>query len=187
MEETPVAEVSTTEGHYGVEAMLDSGAGASVCSPNDFPTVAIDTKSEVTKVYRCADGRELRVYGYKRVRALVGKTQQILQIRFTVLDVLRPIIVLSCFVHGGWDLSFGGAPVEGTATHQGTRRRLGLIQRTGLYFIPLWIAVQQTQHHVEHVRGHVICSLKKTLLETPRGRNTHFMRVRNKSNRKLQR
>eukprot|EP00971_Amphidinium_carterae_P173096 3431572-Amphidinium_carterae.1 len=69
MEETPVAEVSTTEGHYGVEAMLDSGAGASVCSPNDFPTVAIDTKSEVTKVYRCADGRELRAYGYKWVKA----------------------------------------------------------------------------------------------------------------------
>eukprot|EP00971_Amphidinium_carterae_P351540 6492157-Amphidinium_carterae.6 len=65
MEETPVAEVSTTEGHYGVEAMLDSGAGASVCSPNDFPTVAIDTKTEVTKVYRCAAARELRVYGYK--------------------------------------------------------------------------------------------------------------------------
>eukprot|EP00971_Amphidinium_carterae_P258444 5129537-Amphidinium_carterae.2 len=63
MVEIPVAEVSTKEGHYGVEAMLDSGAGASVCSPNDFPTVAIDTKTEVTKVYRCADGRELRVYG----------------------------------------------------------------------------------------------------------------------------
>eukprot|EP00971_Amphidinium_carterae_P259777 5154263-Amphidinium_carterae.1 len=61
--------------------MLDSGA--SVCSPNDFPTVAIDTQSEVTKVYRCADGRELRAYGYKRVKAIVGKTQQILQIRFT--------------------------------------------------------------------------------------------------------
>eukprot|EP00971_Amphidinium_carterae_P241738 4799946-Amphidinium_carterae.1 len=55
--------------------MLDSGAGASVCSPSDFPKVAIDTKTEVTKVYRCADGRELRVYGYKWVRALVGKTQ----------------------------------------------------------------------------------------------------------------
>eukprot|EP00971_Amphidinium_carterae_P218189 4331161-Amphidinium_carterae.2 len=86
MVETPVAEV-TTEGHYGVEAILDSGAGASVCSPNDFPTVAIDTQSEVMKlimkVYRCADGRELLVYGYKWVKAIVGKTQQILQIRFT--------------------------------------------------------------------------------------------------------
>eukprot|EP00971_Amphidinium_carterae_P066025 1307887-Amphidinium_carterae.2 len=90
--------------------MLDSGAGASVCSPTDFPSVAIDTKTAVTKVYRCADGRELRVYGYKWVRALVVKTQQILQIRFTVLDVLRPIIALSCMVQGGWDLSFGGAP-----------------------------------------------------------------------------
>eukprot|EP00971_Amphidinium_carterae_P250458 4972226-Amphidinium_carterae.1 len=57
--DTPIAEV-TTDGHYGVKAMLDSGAGASVCSPNDFPNVAIDTHSEVTKTYRCADGRELK-------------------------------------------------------------------------------------------------------------------------------
>eukprot|EP00971_Amphidinium_carterae_P086488 1711543-Amphidinium_carterae.1 len=79
MAETPVSEV-TAEGHYGVGAMLDSGAGASVCSPND-PTIAIDTQSEVTKVYRCADGgRELKVYGYKWVKAIVGMTQQILQI-----------------------------------------------------------------------------------------------------------
>eukprot|EP00971_Amphidinium_carterae_P270221 5361133-Amphidinium_carterae.1 len=126
--ETPIAEV-ITEGHYGVEAMLDSGAGASVCSPNDFPTIAIDTQSEVAKVYRCADGRELKVFGYRCVKALVGKTQ-ILQIRVTVMDVLGPIIVLSCLVQGGWDLSFGGAPVEVTATHRGTQRRLGLIQRT---------------------------------------------------------
>eukprot|EP00971_Amphidinium_carterae_P194003 3849323-Amphidinium_carterae.1 len=67
--------------------MLDSGAGASVCSPNDFPTITIDTQSEVTKVHRCADGRELKAYGYKWVKALVSKTQQILQIRFTVLHV----------------------------------------------------------------------------------------------------
>eukprot|EP00971_Amphidinium_carterae_P349132 6490861-Amphidinium_carterae.5 len=87
------------------------GAGASVCSPTELPSIAIDTKTAVTKVYRCADGRD----GYKWVRALVGKTQQILQIRFTVLDVLRPIIALSCLVQGGWDLSFGGAPVEATA------------------------------------------------------------------------
>eukprot|EP00971_Amphidinium_carterae_P275639 5469223-Amphidinium_carterae.1 len=72
--------------------MLDSGAGASVCSPNDFPNIAIDTHTEVTKTYRCADGRELKVYGYKWVKAVMGKTQQILQVRFTVLDVLRPII-----------------------------------------------------------------------------------------------
>eukprot|EP00971_Amphidinium_carterae_P226140 4485644-Amphidinium_carterae.1 len=70
--ETPIAEV-TTEGHHGVEAMLDSGAGASVCSPNDFLTIAIDTQSEVTKVYRCADGRELKVYGYKWVKASWAK------------------------------------------------------------------------------------------------------------------
>eukprot|EP00971_Amphidinium_carterae_P321252 6385087-Amphidinium_carterae.1 len=76
--DTPIAEV-TTEGHYGVEAILHSGAGASVCSPNGFPNIAINTQSEVTKTYRCADGRELKVYGYKRVKAIVGKTQQILQ------------------------------------------------------------------------------------------------------------
>eukprot|EP00971_Amphidinium_carterae_P298420 5929492-Amphidinium_carterae.2 len=110
--------------------MLDSGAGASVCSPNDFPTIAIHTQSEVTKVYRAC----VKVYGYKWVKAIVGKTQQILQIRLTiiivtVLDVLRPIIALSCLVQGGWDLSFGGAPVEATATHRGTPRRLGLIQK----------------------------------------------------------
>eukprot|EP00971_Amphidinium_carterae_P185638 3685962-Amphidinium_carterae.1 len=62
--DTPIAEV-TTDGQYGVEVMLDSGTGASVCSPNDFPNIAIDTYSEVTKTYRCADGRELKVYGYK--------------------------------------------------------------------------------------------------------------------------
>eukprot|EP00971_Amphidinium_carterae_P118414 2346205-Amphidinium_carterae.1 len=56
-EETPIAAV-TTDGQYGVEAMLDSGA--SVCSPNDFPNIAIDTIREVTKSYRCADGRELK-------------------------------------------------------------------------------------------------------------------------------
>eukprot|EP00971_Amphidinium_carterae_P201080 3990341-Amphidinium_carterae.3 len=112
MEETPVAEVSTTEGHYGVEAMLDIRRGS------------LDTKSEVTKVYRCADGRELRVYGYKRVKALMGKTQQILQIRFTVLDVLRPIIALSRLVQGGWDLSIGGAPVEATAHTEELREGL---------------------------------------------------------------
>eukprot|EP00971_Amphidinium_carterae_P127504 2526402-Amphidinium_carterae.2 len=61
--DTPIAEV-TTDGHYEVEAMLDSGAVASACSPNDFPNVAIDTESEVTKTYRCADGLELKVYGY---------------------------------------------------------------------------------------------------------------------------
>eukprot|EP00971_Amphidinium_carterae_P314453 6250484-Amphidinium_carterae.1 len=60
--DTPIAEV-TADGHYEVEAMLDSGAGASVCSPHDFPSVAIDTESDVTKTYRCADGRELKVYG----------------------------------------------------------------------------------------------------------------------------
>eukprot|EP00971_Amphidinium_carterae_P038024 747633-Amphidinium_carterae.1 len=108
-----------------------------------IPNIAIDTQSEVTKTYRCADGRELKVYGYKWVKAMVGKTQQILRVRFTVLDVLRPIIALSCLVQGGWDLSFGGNPVEATATHRGTQRKLGLIQRTGLYFIPLLIAVQQ--------------------------------------------
>eukprot|EP00971_Amphidinium_carterae_P070107 1387223-Amphidinium_carterae.1 len=101
--------------------MLDSGAGASVCSPNDFPNIAIDTITEVTKSYRCADGRELKVYGYKWVKGVMGKT-------------------LSCLVQGGWDLSFGGNPIEATATHRGTQRRLGLIQRTGLYFIPLLIA-----------------------------------------------
>eukprot|EP00971_Amphidinium_carterae_P086013 1701369-Amphidinium_carterae.1 len=67
------------DGQYGVEAMLDSGAGASVCSPNDFPNIAIDTHTEVTKTYRCADGRELKVYGYKWAKAVMGKTQQVLQ------------------------------------------------------------------------------------------------------------
>eukprot|EP00971_Amphidinium_carterae_P108662 2151362-Amphidinium_carterae.1 len=113
--------------------------------------------SEVTKVHRCADGRELRVYGYKWVKTIVGKTQQILQIRFTVLDVLRPIIALSCLVQRGWDLNFGGVPIEAMATHRGTQRRLGLIERTGLYFIPLLIAMQQ----VQHVRGHVIFSFEE--------------------------
>eukprot|EP00971_Amphidinium_carterae_P348120 6490331-Amphidinium_carterae.1 len=127
--DTPIAEI-TTDGHYGVEAMLDSGAGASV-------------------------------YGYKWVKAFVGKTQQILQVRFTVLDVLRPITALSCLVQGGCDLSFGGSPVEATATHRGTQRKLGLIQRTGLYFIPLLIAVQQ----VQHVRGHVIFSFEEEVVE----------------------
>eukprot|EP00971_Amphidinium_carterae_P182577 3623458-Amphidinium_carterae.1 len=112
---------------------------------------------EVTKVYRCADGRELRVYGYKWVRALVGRTQQILQIRFTVLDVLRPVIALSCLVQGRWDLSFGGAPVEATAAHRTNQRRLVLIQRTGLYFVPLLITAQQAQR----VRGHVIFSFEE--------------------------
>eukprot|EP00971_Amphidinium_carterae_P350957 6491827-Amphidinium_carterae.1 len=124
--------------------MLDSGAGASVCSPNDFPNIAIDTKTAVTKVYRCAEGRELRVYGYK-------------WIRLTILDVLRPIVALSCLVQCGWDLSFGGAPVEATATHRATQRRLGLVQRVGLYFIPLLIAAHQTQH----ARGHVICNFEE--------------------------
>eukprot|EP00971_Amphidinium_carterae_P122041 2416714-Amphidinium_carterae.1 len=76
--DTPISEV-TADGQYGVEAMLDSGAGASVCSPNDFPNIAIDTHSEVTKNYRCADGREKKAYGYKWVKAVVGKTHQILQ------------------------------------------------------------------------------------------------------------
>eukprot|EP00971_Amphidinium_carterae_P237217 4708496-Amphidinium_carterae.1 len=39
-----------------------------------------------------------------------GALGHILHIRFTVMDVLRPIIALSCMVQGGWDLSFGGAP-----------------------------------------------------------------------------
>eukprot|EP00971_Amphidinium_carterae_P112268 2223791-Amphidinium_carterae.5 len=119
MEETPAAEVSTTEGPYGVRAVLDSGVE-----------------------HRCA-ARMTSLPSLLTPRALVGRTQQILQIRFTVLDVLRPIIALSCLVQGGWDLSFGGAPVEDTAAHRGTQRRLGLIQRTGLYFIPLFIAVQR--------------------------------------------
>eukprot|EP00971_Amphidinium_carterae_P118002 2337676-Amphidinium_carterae.1 len=117
--------------HYGVETMLDSGTAG-------------------------VHGRELRVYGYKWVRALVGKTQQILQIRFTVLDVLRPIIALSCLVQGGWDLSFRGEPLE-AATHRATQRRLGLVQRAGFYFIPLLIAAHQTQH----VRGHVVFSFEE--------------------------
>eukprot|EP00971_Amphidinium_carterae_P079276 1568550-Amphidinium_carterae.5 len=131
VEETPVAEVSTSDEHYGVEAMLDSGAGASVCiySPTDFPNVAIDTKTAVTvtKVYRCADGENS-------------------ECTVTSGSVLRPIIALSCLVQGGWDLSFGGAPVEATATHRTTQRRLGLVQRAGLYFIPLFIAAHRTQH-----------------------------------------
>eukprot|EP00971_Amphidinium_carterae_P329722 6462365-Amphidinium_carterae.1 len=53
----------------------------------------------------------------------MGKTQQILQVRFTVLDVLRPIIALSCLVQGGWDLSFGGEPVDASATHKELRKK----------------------------------------------------------------
>eukprot|EP00971_Amphidinium_carterae_P346323 6487699-Amphidinium_carterae.1 len=49
VEETPVSEVSTSDEKYNVEAMVDSGAGASVCSPTDFPTIAIDTPTAVTK------------------------------------------------------------------------------------------------------------------------------------------
>eukprot|EP00971_Amphidinium_carterae_P252622 5015199-Amphidinium_carterae.4 len=45
VEETPVAEVSTSDEYYGVEAILDSGAGASVCSPTDFRNIAIHTKT----------------------------------------------------------------------------------------------------------------------------------------------
>eukprot|EP00971_Amphidinium_carterae_P040894 803213-Amphidinium_carterae.1 len=53
----------------------------------------------------------------------------------------------SCKEDGpGWDLNFGGDPVVTLATHRRTQRRLGLVQRTGLYFIPLLIAVQQVQH-----------------------------------------
>eukprot|EP00971_Amphidinium_carterae_P150290 2979481-Amphidinium_carterae.1 len=155
MEETPVAKVSTSEGHYGVEAMLDSGA------------VAIDTKPEVTKVSGCTDGRELRVYGYKRARALVDKTQQILQIRFTVLDVLRPIIALSCLVQGG--VSFGGAPVEATATHRTTQRILEAWVNTnfsmGLYFIPLLVSCNEAgrglAQQTQHLRGHVVFSFEE--------------------------
>eukprot|EP00971_Amphidinium_carterae_P351315 6492049-Amphidinium_carterae.1 len=34
--------------------MLDSGVGASVCSPNDFPNIAIDTKSIDVQMVRAA-------------------------------------------------------------------------------------------------------------------------------------
>eukprot|EP00971_Amphidinium_carterae_P336779 6473325-Amphidinium_carterae.2 len=53
VEETPVGEVSTSDDNYNVEAMVDSGA--SVCSPTDFRTIAIDTQTAVTKPPRCID------------------------------------------------------------------------------------------------------------------------------------
>eukprot|EP00971_Amphidinium_carterae_P150116 2975698-Amphidinium_carterae.2 len=58
-------------------------------------------------LWMCRWVRTQTVYGYRWVGALVGKTQQLLQIRFTVqyvLDVLRPIIALSCLRWMGLEL-----------------------------------------------------------------------------------
>eukprot|EP00971_Amphidinium_carterae_P154146 3057136-Amphidinium_carterae.3 len=149
-EETPVAEVSTNDEFYEVEAMMDSGAGASVCSPTDFPSVAIDTKTAVTKVYRCADGRELRVYGCNWIHS-----------PGCVATHHRVVVSSTGPTTGrmGLKLKFGGAPVEAAATHRATKRRLALVQRVGLYFIPLMVAAHQTQH----VRGHVVFSFEEDI------------------------
>eukprot|EP00959_Pyramimonas_sp_CCMP1952_P471112 9497872-Pyramimonas_sp.AAC.1 len=74
-----------------VDVLSDSGSSATCCNPRDFPKSPIIQGEE--KIYRISKGTVLKFYGYKDV--VLRKDSTNIKVKFTVLDVVRPILSVS--------------------------------------------------------------------------------------------
>ena len=121
-----------------VDILSDSGSSVSACHPSHFPHVPIE--SGAVKRYRSAQGKLLKFYGYKTVRLV--KDNQTVTIRFTLLDVTRPILSVSSSMnqsstvtHYEKNNSYMSRKTKDEAT-----KRLGLTYRVGLFFLRAVVA-----------------------------------------------
>eukprot|EP00971_Amphidinium_carterae_P346544 6488066-Amphidinium_carterae.1 len=112
-----------------VTLMVDSGAGVSCCGLSDFPHVELDETSP-ERPCRGADGRRLKSYGFKWV-VLLLTSGLCMQVRFTVLDVVRPILSVSSITMAGWSLQVSASRAE--LIHG--RQRLELRREGGLFLM----------------------------------------------------
>eukprot|EP00971_Amphidinium_carterae_P348747 6490656-Amphidinium_carterae.1 len=129
--------------------MVDSGAGVSCCGVTDFPKVALQEAS-TDRLCRGADGRKLKSYGYKWVLLLLASGLS-MHVRFTVLDVVRPILSLSSITSAGWCLQVSESMSELTQGNRRLelRREGGLFLLTAAYMAANGRTAEATQHHVQ--------------------------------------
>ena len=121
-----------------VDILSDSGSSVSACHPSHFPEAPLE--SGETKRYRTAQGKLLKFYGYKTVKFI--KAGEVVRVRFTLLDVTRPIISVSSSMeqseittHYERDNAY-----MSKKTKSGGTKRLGLTYRVGLFFLRAVVA-----------------------------------------------
>ena len=123
-----------------MDILVDSGASVSAIprdAASNYPIVA--TKS--LPQYRAANGTLVYNEGDRVVTSrLSDGTRQ--NMRFTVMDVQRPIASVSRIVHAGHKVVFdaGGSYIENTTT--GTQLRV--FERDGVYVLPARVEEPQT-------------------------------------------
>ena len=81
-----------------VDLMVDSGAEATVCGPNDFPDFPTQRDGPEVRLH-AADGRALKWYGRKSVSFEAHGER--LQVEFNVVDVARPILSVASMTDNG--------------------------------------------------------------------------------------
>ncbi|CAK0878447.1 unnamed protein product [Prorocentrum cordatum] len=140
-----------------VDVLSDSGSSVTCCNPRDFPKSPIIQGDE--EIYRTSKGTVLKFYGYKDV--VLRKDSTKIKVKFTVLDVVRPILSVS-----------DSAKKHDISTHyeQGNNymerrtstgvRRLGLMARAGLFFLQAMVTAgssvrfgKSQVHHVYNNEG----------------------------------
>ena len=97
-----------------VDIMVDSGTSETVCGPTDFPDSPIQEGPRMK--LRTASGQELKYYGIKVVKLKTMHGEE-MQITFTVVDVVRPLLSVSKVNQQGTDAHFSrdhtGSPPPG--------------------------------------------------------------------------
>ena len=120
----------------------------------------------VQRRIRASNGSLLRHYGYKTVR--FKKHDETVQVTFTVLDVVRPILSTSDMIAKSGIVSHfsgNGSYMEKYSHRQRKHLRLGLIARLGLFFLQLQMIASQMVSNV--TQGIVTGSLNMQTSDDP--------------------
>ncbi len=119
------------------EILWDSGATLNACSPSHF--IEFPIQESENKHLTTAEGRTLRHYGRKRVYVQTVHEGENMTIDFEVVDVVRPICSSSRAKMRGIETHLTGHDgdyIERRMT-RGPNRRLELVARAGLFFLPV--------------------------------------------------
>ena len=135
---------STSTPGKEVGILMNSGSTATCCGPKDFPHVPITNAWR--QELRNASGKVMRHYGEKVVK-FQGPSGETIVMKFMVLDVVRPICLVSecnrksIIAHFDGDRSYLEHKEQNRTTAGTVRpRRLGLTSRIGLFFLQLVVA-----------------------------------------------
>ena len=141
------------EDYECIEVLVDSGAGACVCSPEHFEeTILLDNpaRPSANTEYVTADGARLPNMGEKAVKALSDEGAP-LAVKFQVTLVDKPLLAVSMLTAAGHEVSFHER--GGTITNKANGKTTVFKRQNNVYVLPMWVRRNRPQGAASETRS----------------------------------